>query len=77
MPSCTTNTTPGAHEHTLLHLWALTVPGKHMDRADLTCILRLQVEEPSERQPLHLPRGQNIIPEKRNKRRPLEDRGYI
>lgn len=49
---------PGAHEHST---------GMHTYRADLTCVLRLQVEEPGKRQPLHLPRGQNIVPEDRER----------
>lgn len=42
-----------------------TVPGMHIYRLDLTCILRLQVEKPDKGQPLHLSWRQNIIPEER------------
>lgn len=56
--------TPVVHEHTLLHLWAHTVPGMCTYRMDLTCVLWLQVEKPGKGQPLHFSWGQNIIPNK-------------
>lgn len=53
--------------NTRCYLWAHTAPGMHTYRADLTCVLRLQVEEPGKRQPLHLSGGQNVIPEERER----------
>ena len=43
-------------------------------RANLTCILRLQVEEPGKGEPLHLSRGQNIVPAEREVERPAGGR---
>lgn len=40
------------------------------------CVLRLQVEESGKGEPLHLPWGQNIIPEEREGRGLLEEEGY-
>lgn len=55
---------PGVHEDTLLPVGTHST-SMHTFRADLTCVLRLQVEEPGKRQPLHLSGGQNVIPEDR------------
>lgn len=57
---------PGVHKHTLLPVGTHST-GMRTDRADLTCVLRLQVEEPGKRQPLHLSGGQNVIPEDRER----------